>query len=81
MSARACALQQEKPLQGEACEPQLESRPCLPQLEKSLCSHEDPAEPKTTNSLAKKKKNQNIKQLIYDPSALSHPFGYLSFPD
>ena len=33
---RACALQQEKPLQWEAHTPQLESNPCLPQLEKSL---------------------------------------------
>ena len=32
---RAPALQQEKPLQWEACAPQLESSPCLPQLEKT----------------------------------------------
>ena len=37
MCPRACAPQ-EKPLQGEAH---------APQLEKSLCSNEDPAQPKT----------------------------------
>ena len=42
---RACALQQKKPLQGEAHILQLESSPCSPQLEKSMCSNKDPAQP------------------------------------
>ena len=41
----ACALQQGRPLQWEACSLQLESGPHSPQLEKSLCSSEDPAQP------------------------------------
>ena len=45
---RAHALKQEKPLQREAHGLQLESSPCSPPLEKSLCSNEDPAEPKYT---------------------------------
>ena len=40
------APQQEKSLQREAYALQLESSPCLLQLEKSLCSNEDPAQPK-----------------------------------
>ena len=43
----ACALQQEKPQQWEACTPQLESSPCLLHLEKSPRSHEGPVQPKT----------------------------------
>ena len=43
-AAEACALQQEKPLQYEACAPRLESSPCFPQLEKSQSSKEDPAQ-------------------------------------
>ena len=39
------ALQQEKPLQEEACLLQLESSPHSLQLEKSLCSNKDPAQP------------------------------------
>ena len=42
-----CPRQQEKPLQREACALQLESSSCLPQLEKSLCSSDEPAQPKT----------------------------------
>ena len=42
----AWSLQQEKPLQWEARARQLESSPCLQQLEKSVCSSEDPAQPK-----------------------------------
>ena len=49
----ACALQQERPPQREACEPQLEGAPhparCLLQLEKSPSSNEDPAQPKIKN--------------------------------
>ena len=45
LCSRAHALQQEKPLQWEACELQLESSPCSPQ-EKSPCSSKDPAQPK-----------------------------------
>ena len=40
---RACALQQEEPLQWEACAPQIESSPHSLQEKKSLCSNEDPA--------------------------------------
>ena len=43
---RACVPQQEKPLQGEALELQLECSLHLPQLEKSLCRNEDPLQPK-----------------------------------
>ena len=42
----AHAPQPEKPPQWEGYVPQLESSPYLPQLEKSLCSNEDPAQPK-----------------------------------
>ena len=45
-SPRARALQQETPLQWEACAPQLESSPCLLHLEKSSHSNEDPAQSK-----------------------------------
>ena len=38
-------LHNEKPPQGEVCEPQLESSPCSPQLEKSPSSSEDTAQP------------------------------------
>ena len=46
LQPRAHDLQQEKPLQWEACALHLESSPQSPQLEKSLCSNEDPAQPK-----------------------------------
>ena len=46
---RACALQQEKPLQWEAHAPQLESSPCSPQLETSLRSDKGPAQPEINN--------------------------------
>ena len=36
LHSKACALQQEKPLQWEACEQQLENSPHLPQLDKVL---------------------------------------------
>ena len=42
---RACAMQQEKPQQGEAHASQ-QSSPGLPQLEKDPHSNEDPAQPK-----------------------------------
>ena len=42
---RARAQQQEKPLQWEACTPQLESSPRSLQLQKSPHSNKDPAEP------------------------------------
>ena len=42
----ACALQKEKPFQGEACVSQLERSPRSPQLEQRLHSNEDPVEPK-----------------------------------
>ena len=41
-----CPWQQEKPLRQEACALQLESSSGLPQLEKSLCSSEEPQQPK-----------------------------------
>ena len=50
---RACALQQEEPLQREARTLQLESSPYLLQLEKSLHSREDPAQPKIINKILK----------------------------
>ena len=40
------ALQQERPLQWEACAPQPEHCPCSLQLEKSPPSNKDPAQPK-----------------------------------
>ena len=52
-SSRACALQQEKPPQGEAQALQLESSPCSPQLEKACMQH--PTQPKKLNQLIKKK--------------------------
>ena len=52
---RAHEPQQEKPLQWEACTPQLESSLCLPQLEKNMCGNEDPAQPKI-NKVKKKEK-------------------------
>ena len=42
----ACALQQERPLQWEACALQLDSSLQLPQLEKATCSNEDSTQPK-----------------------------------
>ena len=45
---RACAPQQEKPLQREALVLQVESSPCSPQLEKSPRSNKDPAQPKVS---------------------------------
>ena len=46
---RAGAPHQEMPLQWEAYTPRLGSSPCWLQLEKSLCSSEDPAQPKLIN--------------------------------
>ena len=46
LCSRARALQQEKPPQGEACAPQLESSPHSLKLEKNLRSKEDLAQPK-----------------------------------
>ena len=43
---RACVLQQEKPLKGEALPLQLESSLASPQLQKSPQSNKEPAEPK-----------------------------------
>ena len=54
---RARALQQERPPQWEACSLQPECSPCSPQLEKSLCSNEDPGQPKI------KKKVVHVKML------------------
>ena len=48
---RACAPQQEKPLQWEDCTLQLESSPRLPQLEKSLHNNEDSEKPKKKKTL------------------------------
>ena len=45
--ARACALQQEKPLQWEACTPPTKSRPCSPQLKKA---HTQQWRPSTTKN-------------------------------
>ena len=60
---RACAPQQGKLLQREACALQLESSPRSPQLEKSPCSNnKDPAQPK--NSYTLKKKNDFIKLML-----------------
>ena len=42
---RACALQQDKPLQWQALTPQPERSACSPQLEKGPHSNEDPAQP------------------------------------
>ena len=50
---RAHALQQEKPLQWEACALQLKSSPHLPQLEKSPRSNKDPAQPKKEKNCGK----------------------------
>ena len=63
----ARTLQQEKPLQWEACTPQLERNPCLLQLEKNLGSNEGPAQPKI-NSLTnlKKKTDKRMKRLVMD---------------
>ena len=52
---RACAQQQEKPLQWEALTLPLENSPCSLHLEKSLCSNKDPAQPKINKQNLKKK--------------------------
>ena len=67
--AHAMRSLQEKPLQWEACAPQLESRPCSLQLEKSMCSSEDPAQPKIHLKnyffkRAQKKKKEKITLLL-----------------
>ena len=67
--AHAMRSLQEKPLHWEACAPQLESRPCSLQLEKSVCSDEEPAQPKinTKNYFlkrAQKKKKKKRKKEI-----------------
>ena len=61
---RARALQQEKPLQREACALQLERSRCLLQLEKSLHSNEDPVRPK--KKITKKRKKFSLKRLNTD---------------
>ena len=58
---RACALQQEKPLQREAPTLQLESSPYSPQLEKSLHSNEDPTQSIIKLRNAKKKQPTTAK--------------------
>ena len=55
---RVRAPQQEKSPQWEASEPQLKSSPCSPQLQKSLCSSEDPAQPKIKKYFKKKRKEK-----------------------
>ena len=57
---RACARQQEKPLQRESLTLQLQSSPRSLQLKKSPCSNEDPAEPKI--KMNKIKKTTFVKQ-------------------
>ena len=52
---RTRALQQEKPPQGKARAPQLESSSHSPQLEKSPCSSGDQHSHKETNKIKKKK--------------------------
>ena len=48
---RACALQQEKPLQQEAHVPQQESSPCSLHPDKSSHSSEDPAQSEISNKI------------------------------
>ena len=62
MNPRSHALQQEKPLQWEACTLQLESSPHSPQLEKSSCSNRDPAQPKI-----------NARKTLQSGPTLCHP--------
>ena len=65
---RACAPQQEKPLQWEVCKPQLETSPCLLQLEKSPQINKDPAQPKINvyiNKIIKKSNNNNTVLYIW----------------
>ena len=50
---RACVLQQEKPPQWEAQAPQLEGNPLLATTRESLCSNEDPAQPKLNLKMMK----------------------------
>ena len=61
MSSRVGALQQEKVLQWEAQEPQLESSPRLPQLEKALAQQWRPSPVKNK---FKKKKNFFLKEWL-----------------
>ena len=69
MCLRACASQQEKPLQWEACAPPLESSPCSPQLEKSPHSNKDPTRLKINKirrrNLFKKKKKEEVVNLRF----------------
>jgi len=58
---RACALQQEKPPQSEACAWQLESEPRMVQLQKSLHSNENLAQPIKINF--KKRDTQNKREV------------------
>ena len=68
-SSKACALQQEKPLQWEVQCTTSKSSPGLPKLEKALASKEDPAQPKIKiNKLIlkiviKKKKHHVVKEI------------------
>ena len=50
---RARILQQEKPPQWEAQAPQLEGNPLLATARESLCSNEDPAQPKLNLKMMK----------------------------
>lgn len=56
---RACALQQRKPLQGEACTPQLESSPHS-HLEKARAQQEDPAQPEINNFFIHSKHRDHV---------------------
>ena len=46
----ACAPQQEKPSEWEACAPQLESRPCSPELERACEQQQTPSTVKNTQT-------------------------------
>ena len=66
MGPRACALQREKPLQREACTPQLGSSPSSLQLETAVLSNEDPVQPKINKlkEILKKEKDELGKSLV-----------------
>ena len=64
-------LHKEKPLQWEACTPQLESNTSSPQLEKSPCSNRDPTRPKINE---KKKKIPGRKWVSHSLQASPTPY-------
>ena len=62
--SRACVLQWEKPLQGEARALQLDSSPHSMELEKSIRSNEDPAQTKISTKESSKIARIQVMKLV-----------------